>query len=181
MIDAALIEACAPAVAVETIQAIVRVESGGDPLALASNRPSGAKRLRASSITEAIAITMREIRAGNSVDIGLMQINSRNLARLNLSVETVLEPCANIAAGAAILTESYDRAVKFHGDGQPALHAALSAYNTGNLQRGFQNGYVAKYTTAQPPPQRRPTAPSNAVVYAADFVVYRRNPQENTP
>ena len=181
MIDAALIEACAPAVAVETIQAIVRVESGGDPLALASNRSTGAQRLRPASLSDAVEMTLREIKAGYSVDIGLMQINSRNLARLNLTVEAVFEPCTNIAAGAAILTESYDRAVKFHGDGQPALHAALSAYNTGSLQRGFQNGYVAKYTTTRPTPQRRETAPKTAVIYAADFVVYRRTPQENTP
>ena len=32
-----------------------------------------------------------------------------------------------------------------HGEGQVALQAALSAYNTGDFNRRFANGYVARY------------------------------------
>ena len=37
------------------------------------------------------------------------------------------------------------QAARTRGDGQPALQAALSAYNTGDFYRGFANGYVARY------------------------------------
>jgi type IV secretion system protein VirB1 len=77
--------------------------------------------------------------------LGLAQINSENLSALGLTVEQVLDPCTNLRAGAAILSEGYARAMKVHGPGQQALQAALSAYNTGTLTRGFSNGYVAKY------------------------------------
>lgn len=74
-----------------------------------------------------------------------MQINSQNLKGLGLTVEQVLEPCHNLAAGSRILSRGYAGAVKRYGHGQDALRAALSAYNTGNYERGFHNGYVAKY------------------------------------
>ena len=44
-----------------------------------------------------------------------------------------------------ILTADYAEAARSRGDGQPALQAALSAYNTGSFYRGFANGYVARY------------------------------------
>lgn len=144
MIDIAFIEACAPRVAHETMQQIIRVESGGDPLAMNANRPDGPARLRAKTIAEAISVAQREIDAGNSVDIGLMQVNSRNLKSLGLTVDAVFEPCTNLAAGAAILTEQYVIAATQHGPGRHALDASLSAYNTGDPRRGFRNGYVAR-------------------------------------
>ena len=87
----------------------------------------------------------RYIARGYSVDIGLMQVNSRNLAALGVTVEQVLDPCRNIHAAATILTADYAAAARTRGDGQAALQAALSAYNTGDFYRGFANGYVARY------------------------------------
>src|SRR5690606_15870463 len=124
--DVALIAACAPNVAAETVQAIVRVESAGDALALASNRAGGAVRLRPRDIDDAIRLARAEIAAGNSVDVGLMQINSKNLPRLGLTIEQVLNPCINLRAGAEILTGAYITATREHGEGQTALRAALS-------------------------------------------------------
>ena len=60
--------------------------------------------------------------------------------------EMFASPCKNLAAGAAILTQCYLRAVPLYGEGQRALHAAASCYNAGNFQRGFTNGYVARFT-----------------------------------
>ena len=176
MIDAALIQACAPNVEAETVLAIIRVESGGDLIALATNRPSGAVRLRPRDFALAVALATAEIRRGNSVDIGLMQINSRNLPRLGLTVETVLDPCRNLAAGARILTDAYDTASRKHGDGQGALRAALSAYNTGNQLAGFRNGYVARYYPRWSKP--RITTTVSAAVYSANPTVYRRTTKE---
>jgi type IV secretion system protein VirB1 len=76
--------------------------------------------------------------------LGLAQINSANLSRLGLTIDTVFEPCRNIHGAALLLRECYGRASRRYGEGQPALQAALSCYNTNSLSRGFSNGYVQK-------------------------------------
>ena len=82
-----------------------------------------------------------------AVDAGVAQVNSRNLSALGTTVEEMFaSPCKNLAAGAAILTQCYLRAAPLYGERQRALHAAASCYNAGNFQRGFTNGYVAKFT-----------------------------------
>lgn len=143
MIDLNMIQSYAPEVAPQTIQAIMQVESGGNPLAVHVN---GLKLSRKpANITEAIQIAKIAIRAGFSVDLGLMQINSRNLPKLGYTVEQMFDSGLNIKAGATILLASYQKASQRFGNGQVALQAALSAYNTGNFKGGFRNGYVAKY------------------------------------
>jgi type IV secretion system protein VirB1 len=52
----------------------------------------------------------------------------------------------------ALLAEACGRAVRIMGEGQPALLATLSAYNTGTFTGGFANGYVAKYVPESRPP-----------------------------
>jgi type IV secretion system protein VirB1 len=140
----ALLLACAANVAPVTLEAVIRVESRGKPLALHVNglqvQPS-----EATNVSEAAGIAESYIRRGFSVDIGLMQVNSRNLAALGMTVERALDPCANIRGGAEILTADYAEAARRQGEGQRALRAALSAYNTGDFSRGFRNGYVARY------------------------------------
>ena len=143
MIGAVLL-ACATNVAPVTLEAIVRVESGGDPLAINVNHLAGPQPHPATR-AEAVRIAQSYVARGYSVDLGLMQVNSRNLAALGYSIEQILDPCTNIKGGAAILTADYAEAVRSRGEGQGALQAALSAYNTGSFYRGFANGYVAKY------------------------------------
>ena len=143
MIAAALL-ACAVNVAPVTLEAVIQVESGGNPLAVNVNRLVGPQPHPVTP-AEAAAVARRYIAAGYSVDLGLMQVNSRNLAALGYSIDEVLDPCTSIKAGAAILTANYADAVRSRGEGQAALQAALSAYNTGSFSRGFANGYVARY------------------------------------
>ncbi|MGI4951582.1 MAG: lytic transglycosylase domain-containing protein [Janthinobacterium lividum] len=143
MIPPALL-ACAANVSPVTLEAIVRVESKGNPLALYVNRYAG-RQPHPGSIAEAASAAEGFIAQGYSVDIGLLQINSRNLAGLSYTIEQALDPCTNIRGGAAILTANYADAARDRGEGQAALKAALSAYNTGSFFRGFANGYVAKY------------------------------------
>lgn len=185
MISAALL-ACAMNVSPVTLEAIVRVESGGNPVALNVNRLSGPQP-RASSAAEAARLARGYIEQGYSVDLGLAQINSRNLPRLGLTVEQVLDPCTNIAAGGRILTANYADAVRRWGEGQDALRATLSAYNTGNFSAGFRNGYVAKYygpggvpalaggvreaAASMEASGRRPAPPSPSNPYTADIAI----------
>jgi type IV secretion system protein VirB1 len=137
-----LAAACAPGVAPETLAAIARVESGLDPLIIGINE-RGAAPVRSATPAEAAARATALIAAGKSVDLGLMQINSRNLGWLELTVEHAFDPCRSIAAGARVLT-------------------AFSAYNTGSPSRGLANGYVARVVSARAAMAAAPARPSPA-------------------
>lgn len=173
MIDLALIMACAPNVAPSTIQEIIRVESAGNPLAVNINTRNGVKlrpTIKITTAQHAIAVTYAAMALGHTVDMGYMQVNTANLAKLEHTVEDMFDPCKNIAAGAHILAMAYTDALPRHGDEQAALRAALSAYNTGDFSSGFHNGYVAKYTGYVPAIQREPS------VYAAETTVFSHKP-----
>ena len=135
---------CAPNVAVSTMEAIIWAESGGNPLAMNVNRVK-VQPVVPKAASEVAALAKDWIAQGFTVDLGLAQINSANLPALGLTVEQALDPCTNLRAGATILATGYERAVRTHGPGQRALQTALSEYNTGHAQRGFQNGYIQKY------------------------------------
>lgn len=181
MIDAAL-AACAPHVAPATLAAVIRVESGGRPLAININKGPRAPNFR--TATEAAQTARVWISRGHSVDLGLMQVNSRNLARLGYTVEQMFDPCTNIRAGAVILTENYRAAAKLRGSGQVALRDALSAYNTGSFSRGYTNGYVSRYFNMSYSNIRIGTvsesaAPPAANPYSADTSVFTRKDHED--
>ena len=137
----ALASQCAPTVAPETVLAIVQTESSGEQFALNVN--GGRQPARQTSAADAAATARRYVAAGYSVDLGLGQINSRNMRWLGLTWETVFDPCTNVAALGRVLTTNYN-AAKAGRDPQAALRVALSMYNTGSQTRGFRNGYVAK-------------------------------------
>ncbi|ACG78757.1 conjugal transfer protein [Phenylobacterium zucineum HLK1] len=138
---------CAPAVAPSTLLAIAKAESAFDPLAIGVNGAGGGA-LRPRSAEEAAAVARRLIANGRSIDLGLGQINSRNLSRLGLTVEAAFDPCRNLAASATVLSEGFDRATKVAPGEQAALRMALSIYNTGHPERGLRNGYVTRVTRA---------------------------------
>lgn len=135
-----LVMVCAPFVSSNTLMAIIGHESGGNPWALGVN---GAYRFQKPvDYASAVAEAKRLIAKGASIDMGLMQINSRTMASLGLTVEQLYDPCSNVYAGGVVLTRNYVKATEQFGDPQSALLAALSAYNTGNFRSGFKNGYV---------------------------------------
>ncbi len=138
----ALMHQCAPTVGITTMQAIIRTESGGQPWILGDN--TAGLVYRPATKADAVATAQALIAEGHSVDLGLGQINSHNLRALHLSVGQVLDPCTNLAAAAAVLAAGYQRATGQYGQGQKALLAAVSAYNTGSLVNGFGNGYVQR-------------------------------------
>ncbi|MGE4482989.1 lytic transglycosylase domain-containing protein [Acidocella sp.] len=148
--------ACAPYIAPPTLAAVIRVESGDDPLAIDVN---GIGRFKPTSRADAEAIAQHFIARGHRVDIGLMQVDSTNLASLGVTVRDMLDPCKNIRAGATILSDDYQNALAAGQHGQRALAAALSAYNTGSLTAGFLNGYVARYHMTIRLPGTLTTAP----------------------
>lgn len=136
-----LVAQCAPQVAPSTMLSVIQTESGGNPLAIGVNSGSRLTR-QPETRAEAIATAKALLDRGANIDMGLGQINSANLRVLSLNVETVFDPCSNIAAAARLLTSNYLQASAAR---QPSpLGAALSAYNTGSMSRGYANGYVDK-------------------------------------
>ncbi len=133
---------CSPPVAPDTLLAVARQESGLHAWLLRDNTTKEVFEGR--DFAQTADTAERFIAAGHSVDLGMMQINSRNLAFLGLSVAEVLEPCGNVAAGGRVLTEAYAVASRRLGPGVEALRIALSRYNTGDDQAGLQNGYVGR-------------------------------------
>ena len=137
-----LAASCGPSVHVDTLAAIARTESGFHTGAINDN--TGRRRYLPRSREEAIALATDLIVAKHqSVDLGLMQVNSANLSGLGMTVADAFDPCKNVAGAARVLTAAY-RVPAAGQDTQPALLQALSRYNTGHPARGFANGYVAK-------------------------------------
>ena len=133
---------CAPNVAPATVAAVVHTESRGWQFAMNVN---GVTRqpARVSNANDAIRIARYYVGQGYSVDLGLGQINSRNMKALGLTWDTVFDPCTNVAAAGAVLAGNY-RSVRTGLHPQTALRVALSMYNTGSQSRGFRNGYVGR-------------------------------------
>lgn len=140
---------CAAQVHPNTLQAIARVESSFNPYAIGVVR--GALPRQPRNHQEAVAAARMLHAQGKNFSMGLMQVNRYNLARFGLNYETVFDPCKNIQAGAAILTECFNAA---GGAGQLSLQKAFSCYYSGNFRTGFrrdfpgQPSYVQKVVNA---------------------------------
>jgi type IV secretion system protein VirB1 len=140
------IAACAHDVGFSTMHAIVKVESNGNPWAIGDNTTGKPARPAPRNYQDAVLVAKRLISAGHSIDMGWAQINSKNLPRLGLTVEQVMDPCTNLRAAAFILKGNYVDASRKYGPGQRALLHSLSAYNTGNLHAG--SAYVNRVLNA---------------------------------
>ncbi len=130
-----LAQQCAPGVHPTTLQAVVRTESGFNPYAIGvvGGRLARQPRDRDEAVATARALDAQ----GINFSLGLGQVNRANLVSYGLTYDTAFDPCANLRAGSAILHDCYGRAVAVMGQGDRALHAAISCYYSGNFTRGF--------------------------------------------
>jgi type IV secretion system protein VirB1 len=151
---------CAPTASLVTLSAIVSAESSGNPNALQLDFPrSLLRRLHLSpgnlrlmrqpnGAGEALEwidyLTARHV----SVDVGLMQVSTDEATRRKIPAAALLDPCTNVRTGWAILSDDYQIEVRTCGPGQAALQHALSRYNTGDPNRGIDNGYLAHVMAA---------------------------------
>lgn len=83
----------------------------------------------------------RNTNTDGSVDVGLMQINSRHfatLAQYQITPSALLEPCVNVQVGAWVLAQ----AIRVHGP----TWRAIGAYNAGSSpgREARRKRYVAK-------------------------------------
>ena len=145
----ALVLACAPQVHADTAHALVGVESGFNPWAIGV--VGGTLLRQPRQLAEALA-TARALHAGGwNFSVGLGQINVGNFARLGLTLDTAFEPCANLRAMQAVLTECFARANAAGGSAasdQATLRRALSCYYSGSFTTGYRHGYVQKVVAA---------------------------------
>lgn len=125
---------CAPAVDPVTMAALVKQESGGQPWVVNNNTTR--KSVTFDSKAEAVNAALAAVGRGESVDMGLAQINSKNLPTLGLTVDQVFDPCTNIAAGARLLTTGYQKT--------GSLGGALGMYNTGRSDSKIGVAYAQK-------------------------------------
>lgn len=128
-----LLLACAPAIHPVTMSAVIRQESGGNPLAIHDNADGRSYAPR--SKEEAVALAKRLVADGRSVDLGLGQINSHNLPRLGMTVDQAFDPCASLRAAERILLEGWERTGNLKG--------TLSVYNTGKPDSARGEKYAA--------------------------------------
>ncbi|MDA8095278.1 MAG: lytic transglycosylase domain-containing protein [Betaproteobacteria bacterium] len=116
------LEHCAPRVAPLTMAAIVQQESGGNPLTIHDNTTG--RTYHFETVSTAVRLARTLIRGGHSVDMGLAQINSANLASIGADVDHIFDPCTNLRAAQTILLRAWSQS-------GGSLRGTLSAYNTG--------------------------------------------------
>ena len=96
---------CGPEVHPSTTQAIIEVESKGNPLAIHDN-DTGVS-YSPSSRAKAVEIANTLLSRRHSIDIGLMQINSWHLRKKKINSDNLFDPCFNIKTGTEILADFY--------------------------------------------------------------------------
>lgn len=134
-----LAQQCAPAVDPITVRALVAQESGGNPYAIGV---VGAQLVRQPrSKAEALA-TVRELESrGIAYSVGLTQIYRVNFARLGLSIEAALDPCASLRSMQTLLHDCWQRARR-SAAAQAAVRGALSCYYSGTTDHVRYTHYV---------------------------------------
>ena len=168
-----------PTVPLTTLNAIIRAESGGNPNAMQIDfpktllkqwhLPEGTLRLKRQPATQREALEWLDYfeRRGIFVDVGLMQVSTAEAKRRRLPAESlprlISDPCFNLSFGWQILDSAYQLEIQTYGPGQKALQHAISRYNTGDTQRGIDNGYLARVMAAlkQSPETTSPTRGAN--------------------
>jgi len=112
------------------LAAIALHESGGDPLVIGVNadrvRGLPATAIRSTTPQQAAARAAALLVEGRSIDLGLMQINSGQLAQHGLTLDASFDACRNMAAGAD----------HYAADVQAVWNLAARRYNTGGTERG---------------------------------------------
>jgi type IV secretion system protein VirB1 len=90
------------------LEAIVHVESEGNPLAVGVNRQNEGESRGRLSYTQAAELVSRLWQQGANFDVGLGQINSRNLEQYRVHPVYLLDPCVNLQWAAFVLRQKLD-------------------------------------------------------------------------
>lgn len=128
---------CGTGVHPETLHAIVKTESTGNPYVIANVTDNESYYL--TSEEEAISKAKELESSGKKYSAGLMQIYSGNFSAYNLTSDNVFNFCKNISTGADILSKCFIKSKEENEetDMDSHLEKALSCYYSGNFKRGF--------------------------------------------
>ena len=120
-------QSCAPVVQVETLAAIVSLESRFLPfnIRINSGMPLAAQP---ASKTEAIEVATSLIAEHLDIQIGLGGIGVEELRKLNLSVSDAFDPCLNLKATATLLDGYYRLALRLGANPQRAETVMLQSW-----------------------------------------------------
>ena len=128
--------------------AIVKTESNNNPFAININDKNN-KHIRLAYQAKTLKqaqnwVTYLEKNKYN-FDVGIAQINIKNIHKYGYTVTQALDICTNLKLASLILKQNYNQALNTTNHSQQdAIKLAISAYNTGNYHSGFSNGYVNK-------------------------------------
>lgn len=170
----------APAVAPETLAAFAQYESGLNSTALHDNTTG--LTFKPATVEAASALASSLLAQGHSLDLGIMQVNSANLATVGLTVPAAFDPAQSVRAGAQILAAAFQQCRrKGLAEEQAALRCAASVYNTGSEQNGILNGYQAKVWRAAallvPAIRTAATIPDQPAIAPDDVVAPQPRPR----
>ena len=162
------IDQCANGIQAPIVEAIIQAESSGNPWAINVNVRDGQAQpllVAAQSRDEAVAQATQLHAEGYSFDVGLMQVNSANVARLGVSIDEAFGVCTNLNMGSTVYSEFAAGAVRYaeqFDTPHKQMMATLSAYNTGSYWKGFMNGYVYRVLRYM----GKPVQPRNTLIAA---------------
>lgn len=127
-----LIERCTSSALAKPVAAIMRQASEFEPLlvTIAGKRPI---RILASSKPEAIALTSEATAAGQSVRIGLAQLDASDLKAAGLTIAAAFDPCAHIAGLSRMFQERKARLLSEGLDGAAADERAQSSFKSARI------------------------------------------------
>jgi len=170
-----LLEQCAPAVSPVLMQALVRAESAGQPLAIGMDKTQGTVK-QPGSLEEAVATAKSLVAAGRKFSVGLAQIHVSNVTLYGMTWEQAFDACQNLAVGQKILWNFYHRASASGYSGVAAIWAALRGYNSGGVDRAVSDDYANRifaYMSSAPPQVQigSDASPKQALQTAAPFTV----------
>lgn len=124
------------AVPTEVMQHVVHIESDDNPFAIGV--VGGQLVRQPQNMGEALATVHMLEAQGYNFSVGIAQVNRANLSKYGLDTyEKAFDACANLAAGARILSECYASSGDDWGK-------AFSCYYSGNFVAGYRDGYVQK-------------------------------------
>ena len=172
LISFLLVAQCGAWVHPDTLNAIIKVESNYNALAINDNTTGIC--IKPTSKEQAVSLTNYLLSEGHSLDVGLMQINSQHFSEPDVNYLRLFDPDYNISTGSKILARFYrEHAIK-NPDDTPeiTLLKALSSYNTGRPYKG--KNYVNKILKAAGASSR-----ISIVEQQPNIAVYRRAGNQN--
>ncbi len=154
---ATLISVCAPLVHPLTMNALIGVESAGNPYAISINAIHALQQAglevpivdpQPTKTTDAVTRSRALVAHGYTISVGLAQINSTHVPALRQqgvasSLADLFDPCTNLRAAQYVLLQCWAREAP---SGAEVLVRTLSCYNSGSPTIGVANGYVGRVT-----------------------------------